>query len=319
MGFITDFITKILSAASSATTSDVKQEPLQSVQQKPLVTPPIIPPTTLAGPVVIPGGLDYNRQGDFIITDIYPPDLGDHPNFKALVGMKVSGKEVIGCYLKASEGLAWGTSNEVWFKRCWAELKSVAGDRYGKDFFRGAYHFLRFSLDGAAQAKYFCDLVDSAGGFDSGCFCAWVDVEEGGQGSWAPGPLESLDVATKARLAASVTKCTTDFVNYIKIRYPGMRVGLYGRGVFRDLNMKNARFNCDIVCDPAYTATLPPMDQYGWPDVAEWQICGDGQIFKAGYPSLLPGWGRTDYSVSIMGSKPVTLVDVRMRQLAFAR
>ena len=37
---------------------------------------------------------------------------------------------------------------EDWFKQCWKDLRSVAGTRYGVDFFRGCYHFLQITQDG---------------------------------------------------------------------------------------------------------------------------------------------------------------------------
>jgi len=277
--------------------------------------------TTASEPIQ---GPSPDRFGNFIVADIYPLDLGPNPPFGVLPGMRVMDKEVIGCYVKCSEGLGWGRSNEDWFRRCWAELRRVGGDRFGVDWFRGCYHFLRFQQDGAAQADYCLGLIESAGGWDPvGDMMLWVDVEEGGQGSWAGGEkLESItDGAKRRRLADEVTRCVTAFVSRVKERYPGMRVGLYGRGVFRDLAMTRCRFGADAVCNPAYTRTMPPMDKYGWPleDVAWWQLCGDGEVYATGYPSELPGWGKTDYSAVIFGSRRIGLADVRRRCLAYPR
>lgn len=151
----------------------------------------------------------------------------------------------------------------------------------------------------------------------------WVDVEEGGQGTWAGGEkLEEVkDAAKRSRLAAEITKCTAAFVSRVKQRFPGMRVGVYGRGVFRDLGMTACRFGADGVCNPAYTTAMPSMVQYGWPleDVIEWQLVGDGEVYAKGFPSLLPGWGRTDYSVVVNGSQRVGTADVRRRCLARSR
>lgn len=271
-----------------------------------------------------------NRFGTFIIPDVYPPDLDDPrtpqvelPRFGALPGLVVSDKEVVGCYIKCSEGLNWGARNEDWFRKCWPEIRRVGGDRYGVDWFRGCYHFLRFQQDGAMQADYCLNLIEQAGGWGEGDLMLWVDVEEGGQGNWAGGEkLEAIkDVTKRARLAAEVTKCTSAFVARVKQRYPGMRVGIYGRGVFRDLGMTKCRFGADGACNPAYTVTMPSMTQYGWPleDVVEWQLCGDGEVYAKGFPSLLPGWGKTDYSVIINGSKRVGTADIRRRCLARSR
>ena len=292
----------------------------------PPITPPVIPTP--------------DRYGTFIIPDVYPPDLDDPhtpnviemPPFHVLPGLTVMDKEVVGCYIKASEGLGWGAGNERWFKDCWQEMDDVRANRpVGSEFFRGCYHFLRFQLDGAAQADYFLNLIEQAGGWKDGDLCPWVDVEEGGQGSWANDPktgahrkLEDIgnnNAAERARLAGEITKCVSAFVARVKQRYPGMRVGIYGRGVYRDLRMSNARFGGDIACNPAYTAKIPPMDAYGWPlaDVAEWQLNGDGTVYAAGYPSKLPGWGGTDYSVVLNGAQRVAMSDVRRRCLAFTK
>lgn len=264
-----------------------------------------------------------DRSGTFIIPDVYPGDLGGNPNFAALPGLVTLDKEAIGCYVKASEGTAWGASDESWFRRSWQAVREAGGARYGDDWFRGCYHFLRFQQDGALQADYMLDLVNSAGGWGPGDLMPWVDVEEGGQGTWAGGErLEDIkDPAKRARLTGEVTACVTSFVSRVKQRYPGMRVGVYGRGLFRDLGMTACRFGADAACNPAYTVTMPSMAQYGWPleDVVEWQLCGDGEVHAKGFPSLLPGWGRTDYSVVLNGSKRVSMGDVRRRCLAYPR
>lgn len=303
--------------------------PAPAPEPPPAPQPPPAPAGQQAGP-------SPNRFGTFIIPDVYPPDLDnphtpqlDLPPFQVLPGLVVQEKEVIGCYVKASEGLGWGAQNEDWFRKSWQAMRQVGGAKYGVDWFRGAYHFLRFSMDGARQADYFCNLIEQAGGWGEGDLMPWVDVEEGGQGSWASDPktgvhrkLESIkDPGELARLATSVTKCTTDFVARVKQRFPGIHVGVYGRGVFRDLHMTHARFGADAVCNPAYTRTMPPMDAYGWPleDVVEWQLCGDGEVYASGYPSVIPGWGKTDYSTVINGSRRVGLADVRKRCLAYPR
>lgn len=277
------------------------------------VTAGVVPPTAS-----LP-----NRFGTFIAPDVYPGDLGTNPPFHVLPGLVAMDKEVVGCYVKASEGLGWGAANEDWFRRAWAEVRRVGGDRYGVDWLRGCYHFLRFQQDGARQADYFMDLVESAGGWGPGDLMPWVDVEEGGQGSWAGGErLEAVsDPMKRARLAQEVTRCAEAFVARVKQRRPGIRIGVYGRGLFRDLRMSSCRFGADAVTNPAYTEHMPPMDAYGWPlvDVVEWQLCGDGEVRARGFPSLLPGWGKTDYSVFVNGAQRCGTADIRRRSLAFPR
>jgi hypothetical protein len=277
--------------------------------------------------------LDPNRTGTFIIADIYPCDLGEHPPFHVLPGMVVDEKEVVGCVVKASEGVRWGVKGapwdskkchkglvdcEDWFKRAWQRIREVAGDRYGVDFFRGCYHYLKFSLDGAKQADYLCDLVDAAGGWGTGDLMPWVDIEEAHQGPWAPQKLETIkDPAVRKRLSDEITSCATAFIQRFKER-TGLRIAVYGRGVFRDLHMTNCKFGSDSAVNPAYTSRMPKMDDYGVPldDISLWQLCGDGKVDLPGYPSKLPGWGATDYSVYIDGSHKTTLKSLRDRCLA---
>ncbi len=267
-------------------------------------------------------GLDPDRSGTFIITDIYPLDLGENPPFEVLPGMIVEEKEVVGCVVKASQGTKWAAQYEEWFKRSWQRILEVASDRYGVDFFRGCYHFLTLSLDGAAQADYFCDLVDAAGGWGAGDLMPWLDIEEGGQGSWAPQKLETItDPDLRAQLSDQITTCATAFIQRFKERTGGLRIAVYGRGVFRDLQMTNCTFGSDGSVNPAYTPKMPSMDAYGIPldDIILWQLQGTGDENKAvlsGYPSVLPGWGAEDYSVYIDGPRVTTLKSLRDRCLA---
>jgi len=259
-----------------------------------------------------------DRQGTFIITDIFPGDLGPNPPFESLPGLVVNGKEVVGCVIKASQGTGWGKRNETWFQRNWPKIRDVAGARYGVDFFRGCYHFLVLSGDGAKQADYFCDQVKAAGGFDKGDLMPWVDVEEGGQGKWAPQKLETIkDADLRKRLAHDVTTCTTAFVERFKKR-TGLRIAVYGRGIFRDLHMTECTFGAESNVNPAYTTTMPRMEKYGVPleRISLWQLCGDGTVAARGFPSTLTGWGKEDYSVFIDGPNKTTLKSLREHCLA---
>lgn len=241
---------------------------------------------------------------DMIVTDIYPGDLNGSPNISALPGAVVSDKHVVGCYIKASEGVGWGTKNEAWFRKYWRELGDLCSR--GK-FHRGAYHFLRFSASGRDQALYFCDMIDSAGGisreFD---MVPWVDVEIGGQGNWKQN-------------SADVTRVTEDFVSTLRETVPGIRVAVYGRGIFRDLRMNRCRFGADVCVNPAYTSKMPLMDQYDWPldDIIFWQLCGDGEVYAPGFPSEIPGWGKTDYSVFIDGPRNPDMSSFLSKAMAF--
>jgi hypothetical protein len=309
MSFITDLITSIVAGLNKSTTSPV--------------VPAKVPVGGVGSPKASPTESDQpksaaiqDRSGTFIIPDVYPLDLGPNPPFHVLPNLVVpGGHEVIGCSVKATEATGWGATNEAWFQRSWRALGVLSGPQ----FFRECYHFLRFTVDGAKQADYFCDQVDKAGGWGEWDLMPMVDVEEGGQGAWAPGPLEKITDATeRAKLAAEVTKCTTDFITRFKAR-TGLRIAVYGRGVFRDLQMTHCRFGADAVVDPAYTRTLVPMDQYGWPaaDIRQWQACGDGTVVVPTYPAAIPAWGRTDYSIFLENGKDQTsLAFIRKNCLA---
>ncbi len=262
--------------------------------------------------------LDPDREGTFLICDIYPKDFQADPPFNLLPGLNVGGKEVVGCVVKASQSTGWGKRNEDWFKSAWAKVREVAADRFGVDFFRGCYHYLQFLADGAKQADYMCDQVDAAGGWGDGDLMPWVDIEEADQGSWAPQRLEKItDSALRRRLADSVTTCATAFINRFKQR-TGLRIAVYGRGVFRDLQMTDCKFGSDAAVNPAYTATIPRMEKYGVPldDIILWQIGGDEGPVSPGFPKSLGAWGTHDYSVYIDGSRATNLKTLRNRCLA---
>jgi GH25 family lysozyme M1 (1,4-beta-N-acetylmuramidase) len=282
---------------------------------------PVGPPSIVAAKmqsVSRPFSVDPDREGTFIVPDIYPGDFKGDPPFHLLPGLTVDGKEVVGCVVKASQGTGWGRQNEDWFKRSWKAVLQASGSRYGVDFFRGCYHYLQFSVDGAKQADYFCDLVDAAGGWGAGDLMPWVDIEEADQGSWASQKLEKIaDASLRKRLAGEVSACATAFIQRLKAR-TGLRVAVYGRGVFRDLQMTSCKFGSDSAVNPAYTASLPPMDKYGvsLDDISLWQLSGDTGPVLAGYPNALPGWGTHDYSVYIDGPRKTSLKTLRTRCLA---
>lgn len=276
-------------------------------------------------------GGDPNRQGTFILTDVYSLNFDkrstphrDLPPYEHLKGLRFgeNGKlEVVGAIIKASQSTGWGAVNEEWFRQSWRRLKEVGGDRYGVDFFRGAYHFLQLNVDGAKQADYYLKLVEQAGGWDVGDIMPIVDLEEGGQGTWAGGEKLAMikDPVRRARLRDAAIACTTKFVKRVK-EVTGHRVMLYGRGMMRDLGIKD-RMSCDAVWNPAWTVTMPPMDAYGWPlqDIPLWQLNGGGTVAAKGFPSEIPGWGKMDYSVYIDGTNKTDLVSFRRRLLCRPR
>ncbi len=266
-------------------------------------------------------GRDPDRLGTFLIGDLYPPDIGPLPPFENILNREIQGKEFVGCVLKSSEGLGWGTKNEEWFKTNWRRMREIGGQRYGVEWFRGAYHFLRFTRDGAKQADYFCDIIESAGGWGPGDLMPWVDAEEGGQGTWAGGERLSdiTDPIKRARLTKEVRTCIEGFVRRFKER-TGLRIAVYGRGIFRDLRMTNCNFGEDSWVNPGYTRIMPKMEKYGVPlsHISLWQLCGDGEAYADGFPAGdIKGWGTNDYSVFIDGPNATTLK--RLREVCLAK
>ena len=203
----------------------------------------------------------------------------------------------------------------------WRELGRISSP----EFFRGCYHFLRFSADGSRQADYLCDIVERAGGWGEWDMMPWVDIEAGGQGAfWEghnPNSLDKLPEAERAKFAKSISGCASAFVARFKER-TGLRIAVYGRGLFRDRGMRSCLFGADAASNPAYTPQMPPEDQYGIPlgKITDWQVCGDGDVYDLGFPSMIPGWGRTDYSVYVDGhpGQPTSLSSLRQRTLARA-
>lgn len=270
--------------------------------------------------------LDFTTPRYVLTPDCYPPDFGGRvPPVAALMATAapINGHpaDLGGLYLKATEGLGWGLPNETWFLDTVHAYRAAAGPRYGVDRFVGGYHFLRFSADGAAQADYHARVLKAAGLPDAGALAIMVDVEEGGQNNWAPGRLETLTPATKHRLAGEVTTCVTAFVTRTRELFPGARVFVYGRGVFRDLGMTSCLFGADGIANPAYTAAMPRMEQYGVEigKIVQWQLCGDGSVACPGFPSTIPGWGATDYAVHTAGYDHSTWSTFFARALAFSR
>ncbi len=315
MSFLTDLIQSIVSNFNKGSPSPAVPTTVPAAQGQATTPPPAESATTKT--VALP-----DRSGSFIIPDIYPLDVGPNPPFHVLPNLKVTGgHEVVGCYIKATEGLGWGAVNEAWFQRAWKALGTLQGPEFG----RGCYHFLRFDTDAAKQADYFCDQIEKAGGWLDWDFMAWVDAEEGGQGHWADDPkthtprrLEKItDMKERERLAGEVRSHLTTFITRFKQR-TGLRIGVYGRGLMRDLQMTNCLFGEDGYSNPAYTVDMPSMAQYGVPleHIVDWQCAGDGSVAAPGYPRAIPGWGATDYSVYVDGANVTTLASLRKRAFA---
>jgi lysozyme len=227
-----------------------------------------------------------------LLVDVYSGDVNGRPNWDAVVGAP----NFVGAIIKATESTSFDVS---WFKRNWAALKDVAADRYGTTWFRGAYHFLKFNKDGAAQAEFYLRTIEGAGGFDVGDIIPIVDVELGHDGQPdAQGRTRPRNSNWDAS-AQQIIDCTSAWANKVKSE-TGQQVMLYGNGAMRDKAISE-RMGCDWLWIPRYTATLPAKmyQRAGWdlPNVAMWQYCGDGEASLPGYPREIPDFGAVDISV----------------------
>jgi len=138
---------------------------------------------------------------------------------------------------------------------------------------------LKFDQDGRAQADYYLQAVDAAGGGSDGDLWPIVDVE-----------LVSPTNSNRRATASQVINCTTAFAE--RVGFVTQRdVMLYGNGAMRDLGI-NDRMGCDWLWCPRYTPTLPTFiyERAGWTaeELALWQYAGDGAGELATTPSPRP-------------------------------
>ncbi len=113
----------------------------------------------------------------YLFVDLYSGDdgrlTGGKPDWVTLAATPT----YFGAIIKAFDGVSFNDGG--WFARHWPAIRAAGGDNYGKRWFRGAYHFLEFLRDGAAQADAYLAAVDAAGGWDTGDILPIIDVEQG--------------------------------------------------------------------------------------------------------------------------------------------
>ena len=199
----------------------------------------------------------------------------------------------VGAIIKCTEGLHYAPE---WFVDQWPRIKNAAPERYGFTFYRGCYHFLRMADDGRAQADAYLAHVERAGGWGSGDILPIVDVERAG------------NAAASAQQVIDVTSAWTERVRDVL----GRRIMLYGRGLLRDLGIKD-RMGCDVAWCPSYTAELVThgLEAFGLERIPLWQYAGDGvgDASRHHLPLRSPIGG--DVSVFIDGPNKPTLERLR--------
>ena len=230
----------------------------------------------------------------FLVADQYPLDSGPHPPWTNLV----DAPSFVGAILKAWEGLQYNDGG--WFTNNWSAVRDAGGDRYGDSWFRGAYLFLRFASDGAAQADAYLRAVDEAGGWDYGDVIPVVDVELGSEKN-----------SNFRASAEQIVECTSACADRIRSE-TGRRVMLYGRGAMRERSITD-HMKCDVVWNPSYTAHMVTNGLQAWDleDIVLWQYCGDNKGFVANLPTSVAGFPKLDISVYIKGAQQPTLQMVR--------
>lgn len=219
-----------------------------------------------------------------LFVDVYAGDLHGTPPWSTLAAL---GAPWHGGIIKATEGISY---RPPWFATNWRAVRDAGGARYGGDWFRGAYHFLKFDRDGHAQALYYLKAIEDAGGWAIGDLWPIVDVELGSEKN-----------SNQLASAQQIIDCTTAFANAVKAE-TGRKVVLYGNGAMRDKGIKD-RMGCELLWCPRYTQTLPKeiYERAGWTtdDLMLWQYSGDGVSVLPNYPSSPPGFGPCDVSALV--------------------
>lgn len=209
---------------------------------------------------------------DPLIVDLYSGDLAGTPAWAKLLA---AGLPWAGALLKCSEGTYYNGGR--WFSENWPEVRAVAeaAKRYGVDFFRLLYHYLRLNEDGAAQARFLYETVLAAGGFGSGDGPIVVDVERSENAG-----ATLLDAET----------VTADFIAAIR-QLAGRPVALYAGSFAIELGMKGL-YGADALWIPRYSGLLDAeYDELGV-DLAHtlaWQFReAGGPTYLQGYPAMSP-------------------------------
>jgi GH25 family lysozyme M1 (1,4-beta-N-acetylmuramidase) len=235
-----------------------------------------------------------------LIVDLYAGDLGGKPDIATLVA---AGPPWHGLILKATEGTSYNGGQ--WFKTNWPAARDLAADRYGADWFRGAYCYVHFDQARAHHIYFYLHTIAAAGGGGQGDFWPVLDVERAG----------NPDVS-----ASQIVTCVSTMAGLLKARL-GRDVTLYGGSLLYDKGIRD-HMGCSRLWIARYTATLPAIvyQRIGWEldDLLMWQYDGDGEGYLANYPTTSP-IGRTDISaLTIAGGGDAALAYLRTNLFAEA-
>lgn len=228
----------------------------------------------------------------YLFVDLYEGD-NERPDFT----IAAATPSIVGVILKATEGLHYAPD---WFVASWQGIRQAAPIRYGSTWFRGAYHYLLFSGDGAAQADAYLAHVERAGGWGGGDLVPIVDVERG--------PAHGPNASAGPQQIIDVTSSWSERVREVLGR-PVMR---YGRGLMRDFALLD-RMGCDLVWCPSYTAKLVRhgVEEFALDEIPLWQYAGDGVGDASRHHLPIRSPIRGDMSVFIDGARKPTLERLR--------
>lgn len=187
---------------------------------------------------------------DPLIVDTY---AGDGHGQDAITALVKAGPPWHGLVMKATEGTYYPANrpdDREWFLDNWIRARVYAGARYGQNWFRGAYHYLRVDQDGTLQAEKFLALVEEAGGWGAGDLWPMVDVESA-ENPQHPGKQAIID-------------CVSAFTAKVKAEL-GRTCLLYGN-VYLAENDVTDHMGCGVLEVARYASTLPLVvyERIGW-------------------------------------------------------
>lgn len=203
--------------------------------------------------------------------DLYEGDLNGNPDIAAYAAAGPPGSFV---GLKATEATYY--NGGAWFAKQWAAAKATP--RYGVDFLRLAYAYLRADYDPVAQADYFLGFMAGNGWDPAGDIVPVADFESAEQ--------------PKGVTAAKVIDVLSRYAERIKAVL-GVSPMRYTGSLFRDLGIRD-KCGCPWLWCADYAATLNPAvytDQgYTLADTWGWQYRGssDQTAGPKGYPMKAP-------------------------------
>lgn len=203
--------------------------------------------------------------------------------------LAAAGEPWSGMIVQATHGNAFPSS---WFTAIWPNIRKAGGTRYGRSWWRGAYHYLIVGDSVRRQAQLFDSAIQSAGGYGDGDLWPAVDVESGDQ---------PPNVS-----AAQVEDSVSTFADEL-LKIAGTRPMLYAGSWVRDLGIRN-RMGCALLWFPEWTGRLDwsLVRAMGWDmdSTLLWQIVGDGSnTAPPGYPHVSP-IGPLDLSVMVRANLP---------------